>query len=139
MSSSYFWLDGSNNRYYVGQPFTAGGVQYTSAGATTAQFTTLGYTQITTRLNTFWLTSVLGRTHDVHFTSTTPKKLRLHLRDVTSATSALMSMREQSSPSSASTTSPGSTRPASGESALTSWTRTCARGKSAGTVLRKTS
>ena len=37
------------------------------------------------RLNTFWLTGVLERTHELHFSSTAPKKLRLHLRDVTPA------------------------------------------------------
>ena len=51
--------------------------------ATGPQNYAMGYTQVTTRLNTFWLTGVLGRTHQVHFTSTVPKKLRLHLRDVT--------------------------------------------------------
>ena len=34
------------------------------------------------RLNTFHMTAVLDRTHDVHFSSTAPEKLRLHLRDV---------------------------------------------------------
>ena len=36
----------------------------------------------TARLNTFWLVGVLERTHALHFTSTVPRKLRLHLRDV---------------------------------------------------------
>eukprot|EP00966_Prymnesium_polylepis_P099884 2312504-Prymnesium_polylepis.1 len=43
------------------------------------------YTTTTSRLNTFWLNAVLGRTHDVYFSSTTPERLRLHLRDVTDA------------------------------------------------------
>ena len=41
------------------------------------------YVQVAERLNTFWLTGVLGREHDVHFASTAPGHLRLHLRDVT--------------------------------------------------------
>ena len=45
--ASYFWLDGSNNRYYLGQSFTYNNVQYTSSGASSSTFTTLGFTQIT--------------------------------------------------------------------------------------------
>ena len=44
----------------------------------------------TARLNTFWLVGVLGRTHEIHFTSTVPQKLRLHLRDVTTSESLLV-------------------------------------------------
>ena len=43
------------------------------------------YVTTTARLNTFWLTAVLERTHDVHFASTAPDKLRLHLRDVSAS------------------------------------------------------
>ena len=39
----------------------------------------------TERLNTFWLTGVLAKTHVLHFASSAPKKLRLHLRDVSAS------------------------------------------------------
>ena len=42
-----------------------------------------GYVETTERLSTFWLTGVLGKLHEVHFSSTVPKRLRLHLRDAT--------------------------------------------------------
>jgi hypothetical protein len=45
--ASYFWLDGSNNRYYQGNAFNYNNIQYTSAGATPATFTSLGFTQVT--------------------------------------------------------------------------------------------
>merc|ERR1711871_1356201 len=41
-----------------------------------------GYVTEIKRLSTFWVTAVLGNTHDVHFSSTAPSQLRLHLRDV---------------------------------------------------------
>ena len=53
--------------------------------ATGPQNYAISYVTTTNRLNTFWLTGVLSRTHDVHFSSTTPSKLRLHLRDVSSS------------------------------------------------------
>ena len=50
--------------------------------ATGPQNYAISYVTKTVRLNTFWLTGVLLRTHDIHFTSTTPERLRLHLREL---------------------------------------------------------
>ena len=41
-----FYKDSSNNRYYIGKPFTYNGTSYTKHGATHANFIALGFTQV---------------------------------------------------------------------------------------------
>ena len=41
-----------------------------------------GYVTSVERLSTFWMTAVLTRLNEIYFSSTVPKRLRLHLRDV---------------------------------------------------------
>ena len=56
------------------------GARYISL-ATGPQNYAVGYVTTIERLSTFWLTVALGITNEIHFSSTTPKRLRLHLRD----------------------------------------------------------
>mgnify|MGYP003350239698 CR=1 FL=1 len=42
-----FFKDSSNNRYFIGRSFTHDGIQYTTAAATEAKFTALGFTKVT--------------------------------------------------------------------------------------------